>query len=40
MAALLRDYGVFVQVLKTSRPGYVVYEDELQIVAEPFSNRR
>lgn len=40
MAALLGDYGVFVQVLKTSRPGYVVYEDEFQIVAEPFSNRR
>ena len=40
MAAILEDYGVFVQVLKINRPGYVVYEDELQIVAEPFSNRR
>ena len=40
MAALLEDYGIFIQVLKVSRPGYVVYEDEHQIVAEPFSNRR
>jgi hypothetical protein len=40
MVALLEDYGIFVLLLKSSRPGYVVYEDELQIVAEPFSNRR
>lgn len=40
MAALMEDYGIFVQVLKRPRPGYVVYEDELQIVSEPFSNRR
>jgi len=40
MAGLLEDYGVFIQVLTSSRPGYLVYEDDFQIVAEPFSNRR
>jgi len=25
-------------MLKTERVGYVVYEDEYQIVAEPFNN--
>jgi hypothetical protein len=27
-----------VRMLKTDRPGYVVYEDGFQIVAEPFSD--
>ena len=36
--AILDEYGYPVDVLKTDRPGYVVYEDALQIVAEPFAD--
>jgi hypothetical protein len=35
MAALLEDYGVPVWTLKSSKVGYVVYEDAHQVVAEP-----
>lgn len=37
LVAILENHGVAVQMLKTNRVGYVVYEDEYQIVAEPFS---
>ena len=36
LAALLEEYGTPTRMLTTDRPGYVVYEDEFQIVAEPF----
>jgi hypothetical protein len=37
VAFILHSHGIEVQVLRTERPGYVVYEDELQVAAEPFS---
>jgi hypothetical protein len=36
LAAILREYGFSVIERTTDRPGRVVYEDEFQIVAEPF----
>ncbi len=33
---LLQAHGVVVDVLRSERPGYVVYEDEFQVAAEPF----
>jgi hypothetical protein len=36
LVAILHHHGVSVRMLKTERVGYVVYEDEYQIVAEPF----
>ncbi len=33
---ILERNGVFVKKLRTAAPGYVVYEDEWQLVAEPF----
>ncbi|MEO1662408.1 MAG: hypothetical protein AAFR51_15575 [Pseudomonadota bacterium] len=36
MVAILAEHGWFVDELKTDRPGYIVYEDAFQIVAEPF----
>ena len=36
MVAILEAHDVKVEMLKTERPGYVVYEDEFQVVAEPF----
>jgi hypothetical protein len=36
LAHILDAHGVPVEVLQTSRPGYVVYEDDYQVAAEPF----
>lgn len=33
---LLEQHNVQTRMLTTDRPGYVVYEDDFQIVAEPF----
>jgi hypothetical protein len=38
MVAILENHGVWIEMLKTARPGYVVYQDEFQVVAEPFSD--
>jgi hypothetical protein len=40
MVAILQNHGVAVRMLKTERVGYVVYEDEYQIVAEPFAGEK
>jgi len=37
LAAILQNHGIFVHMLKTDRVGYAVYEDEFQVVAEPFA---
>ena len=36
LASILEGHGVAVDILKTERPGYIVYEDEHQVTAEPF----
>lgn len=36
MVRILECNGIFVKKIRTDRPGYVVYVDEWQIVAEPF----
>jgi hypothetical protein len=38
IAEVLKAHGVVVEMLTAFRPGYVVYEDEYQVVAEPFSS--
>ena len=35
---ILERYGVAVQMIKAKRLGYVLYEDEFQIVAYPFND--
>ena len=40
LVAILKSHGVAVRTIKAKRIGYVVYEDEFQIVAEPFSGER
>jgi hypothetical protein len=40
LVTILQNHGVSVRMLKTDRVGYVVYEDEYQIVAEPFSGEQ
>lgn len=36
LVEILRAHGVAVDLLRTDRPGYVVYEDPYQVAAEPF----
>lgn len=38
LASALGECGYVVDVITSSRPGYVVYEDEYQIVAEAFAD--
>jgi hypothetical protein len=35
---LLEGHGISVRMIKTDRPGYVVYEDDHQVVAQPFAD--
>jgi hypothetical protein len=36
MARVLKAHDVMVEILRSERPGYVVYEDDFQVAAEPF----
>lgn len=36
LAALLERHGVTTDLIRTARPGYVVYEDDYQVAAVPF----
>jgi hypothetical protein len=38
LVAILENHGIHVRILRAERVGYVVYEDEHQIVAEPFAD--
>ena len=40
LVSLLERNGVAVRLLKARQVGYVVYEDEYQVVAEPFADTR
>ena len=40
MVAVLKNHEVPVHIIKSTRPGYVVYEDEFQVVSEPFRDRK
>lgn len=36
MVRILERNGIYVRKIRTNKPGYVIYEDEWQLVAEPF----
>ena len=38
MAVVLTENGYLIDQIETDRPGYLIYEDEHQIVAEPFAD--
>ncbi|MDP3854060.1 hypothetical protein [Phenylobacterium sp.] len=38
LQALLEQHGIWGEVLRTARPGYVVYEDDHQVLAYPFAD--
>lgn len=35
---ILREHGHHVEMIRSANPGYVVYQDDHQIVAEPFND--
>ena len=35
---ILENYGLSVTMLRTKRPGYIVFQDTFQIVAHPFAD--
>jgi hypothetical protein len=36
LAEILREHDIVCEVVQTQRPGYIVFEDEYQVAAEPF----
>jgi hypothetical protein len=36
VASILSEHGIQIDVITTERPGYIVYEDEWQVTAQPF----
>jgi hypothetical protein len=36
MGEILECNGIYVKKIRNDKPGYVTYEDEWQLVAEPF----
>ena len=40
LASILYIHDIPIKVIKTRRPGYIVYEDDYQIVAQPFSGKK
>ena len=38
MSYIVEQNDEYVRVIKTRCPGYIVYEDEYQVVAEPFAD--
>jgi hypothetical protein len=38
MAQILEAHGIVVDEIRTGRPGYIVYDDEHQVAAEPFKD--
>lgn len=36
IVSVLRSHGISVDVIKTEKPGYIVYEDQHQVAAEAF----
>jgi hypothetical protein len=38
MVVILEKNGIHARMVKSQRPGYIVYEDEHQVVAEPYAD--
>ncbi len=40
MVAILEERDIFMRMVKTDVPGYVIYEDEAQVLAFPYNDLR
>ena len=39
-SSILYTHNIRTKIIKTRQPGYIVYEDEYQIVAQPFKGKK
>ncbi len=39
LVAFLKDYGIFIDIVRTRDPGIIIYEDGYQVVAKPRRKR-
>lgn len=40
MVAILEERDILMRMIKTEMPGYIIYEDEAQVLAHPYSDLR
>jgi hypothetical protein len=40
MVAILEERDILMRMIKTAVPGYIIYEDEAQVLAHPYSDLR
>ena len=40
LATILEDRDVFIRTIRSQKTGYVLYEDEVQVLAQPFADMR
>ena len=40
LATILEDRDVFIRTIRCHKTGYVLYEDEIQVLAQPFADMR
>jgi hypothetical protein len=40
MVALMEEHDVFLRMIRTEMPGYILYEDEAQVLAHPYADIR
>ena len=40
MVAILEERDFFMRMIKTEMPGYIIYEDEAQVLAHPYADIR
>jgi hypothetical protein len=38
LCAIVQKYGVIVDFVRTTKPGYILYQDDYQVFAEPFKD--
>jgi hypothetical protein len=40
VVAILNERGIFMRMIKCKTPGYIIYEDQVQVLAYPFPDMR
>ena len=40
MVAIMEERDIFIRMIKTEAPGYILYEDETQVLAFPYKDMR
>jgi hypothetical protein len=40
MVAILEERDIFMRMIKTEMPGYIIYQDQTQVLAHPYADLR